>query len=399
MTILIISAVFPPEPVTSAKLSYDIANALSETMDICVISPIPSRPLGFKFSDPSTKVKYEHIIMNSFICPQSSIIGRLIESYSFGRHCYNYISKNKSKISLVYANTWPLLSQFYVVKATLKYKIPVIIHVQDIYPESLLNKLPFGKKLLSLFLLHLDKFILRNSTQIIAISETMKNHLIETRKLNGKNICVVQNWQNDEDFKHNETNRDWMTEVKRPFTFMFLGNIGPVAGVDLLMNAFIRAKLVNCRIIIAGSGSMKESLEKKYKKSASSIIEFWTVPDGKVSEIQNFADVLLLPIIKGASLSSIPSKLPAYMLSSKPIIACVDEDGDIAKTIKLAKCGWIVPPQNIDLLSNLMSKIFFMPKEDLETIGKNGFQYAMENFSRNNNLQKIINIIDELNLK
>jgi len=48
--ILLISALFPPEPVVSAKLSEDIANPLSIEHHVSAIAPLPTRPFGFKFS-------------------------------------------------------------------------------------------------------------------------------------------------------------------------------------------------------------------------------------------------------------------------------------------------------------------------------------------------------------
>jgi len=49
LNILIVSAVFMPEPVVSAQLSEDIANELAVNHKVTVISPKPTRPFGFKF--------------------------------------------------------------------------------------------------------------------------------------------------------------------------------------------------------------------------------------------------------------------------------------------------------------------------------------------------------------
>jgi glycosyltransferase involved in cell wall biosynthesis len=125
-------------------------------------------------------------------------------------------------------------------------------------------------------------------------------------------------------------------------------------------------------------------------------IEFWSVPEGEVPKIQSSANVLLLPIKKSASLSSFPSKLPSYMFSSKPIIACVDEESDIANVIKSIQCGWIVAPQNIDLLSNMMSYVISVPEEELHFRGRNGYNYALANLSKKNNLKEVIKIINEM---
>ena len=58
------------------------------------------------------------------------------------------------------------------------------------------------------------------------------------------------------------------------------------------------------------------------------------------------SEVLLLSLKKGVAKTALPSKLTAYMLSAKPIIASVDEDSGTADIIKSNKCGWVVEAEN-----------------------------------------------------
>ena len=142
--ILLISSVFPPEPVVSASLVYDLANFLSESLEVTVLSPRPSRPLGFSFDDKTLQNhEFEHIIVNSYIFPGANIVGRMIESFSFGRHTVDYIKKHKSEIKCIYLNSWPLLAEYQIVKASKTFSIPIVLQVVDIYPESLLDKLAY----------------------------------------------------------------------------------------------------------------------------------------------------------------------------------------------------------------------------------------------------------------
>lgn len=393
--ILIISALFPPEPVVSASLSFDIANALSENHSVTVVSPKPSRPSGFTFSDRILKFKFNHIQTNTFICPTSNLLGRFKESYSFGKFSYNYITDNHRCIDLIYINTWPLLGQYFAVNAAHKYNIPLIIHVQDIYPESLANKLPILGPLLNFILLPIDKYSLRNSTEIIAISDNMKTHLSVSRHIETDKIAVIQNWQDETDFINFKATNHGQTCNNNLFTFMYLGNIGPVAGIDLLIESFAKANLPNCRLVIVGSGSVKESLQKKTNHKNLRSIEFWSVPEGKVPEIQNQADVLLLPLKKSAANSSIPSKLTAYMFSEKPIIACIDNNCDTAMAIKKADCGWVLPPEDQNNLIKIMKLAVNLSPAELQQKGRNGFEYALEHFSKHNNLEKLIQLINK----
>ena len=60
----------------------------------------------------------------------------------------------------------------------------------------------------------------------------MKKHLANSRQISLKKIKVVKNWQDEEMFINFEkTKKSNFTELNL-FTFMYMGNIGPVAGVD-----------------------------------------------------------------------------------------------------------------------------------------------------------------------
>ncbi len=392
--VFIFSAVFPPEPIVSASLSKDISFELSKKNNVTVVCPNPTRPHGFTFENGIDAKDYKVVRLNSFTCSASKIIGRFRESYSFGKYCYKYICDNKDRIDVIYANTWPLFAQYFTVKAAKKFKIPITIHIQDMYPESLSNKLPVLNPILNFFLLPIDKYVLRNATKIIAISNKMKNYLISSRKIESGKIAVVQNWQDEEAFiNYDRPNSKYQT-AKKACTFMYLGNIGPVAGIDFLIDAFVKANLKNCRLVIAGAGSMKKTLQEKAILMGLATIEFWPVPDGKVPEIQEKADIMLLPIKKGAASSSIPSKLPAYMFSKRPIIASVDLDSDTASAINDADCGWVLAPEDIISLSEMMQKVASTSNEELLKKGENGFSYALGNLSKKKNLNKLIDIIN-----
>ena len=143
MNILIISAVFSPEPVVSAKLSEDLAHELSKTNTVSVISPKPTRPFGFKFLKKNINKSYSLINLDSYTCPESNVYGRFKESYSFGLACSKYIKENRDNIDLIYMNSWPIFAQYLTVKEANKFDVPIITHIQDVYPESLSRKYKF----------------------------------------------------------------------------------------------------------------------------------------------------------------------------------------------------------------------------------------------------------------
>lgn len=392
--ILIISAVFPPEPVVSATLSRDLAEELSKGHQVIVLCPRPTRPHNFKFMEISTSENYKIHRLDSFTCSASNLKGRLLESYSFGKHCVRFIKNHFTGIDCIYINVWPIFAPYIITRTAKKLKIPIIVHIQDIYPESLLTKLRFGKKIISKLLLPFDKFVLEKATTIIAISENMKQILIKDRKLQPDKISVISNWQNEDEFIRFHDSNNRFEQENKPFTFMYLGNNGPLAGVDFLIDAFVKAEISNSQLIIAGSGSKTEDCKASTISYGATNIKFINVPEGKVPEIQDLADAMLLPVKKHGAMSSIPSKLPAYMFSSKPIIGSVDLESDTAKTIKDADCGIVVEPENKALLIEAMQKMAAVNKADLALMGKSGYNFALKFFSKQKNLDKLIALFE-----
>lgn len=391
--ILIVTAVFPPEPVVSANLSFDITNALAAEEEVVVISPPPTRPFGMIFDEDIVTKEYpfEHIVLDTYTCPESKLFGRAKESYSLGVATKKYIEENHQEIEAIYANTWPLFAQKFLVEAASKYKIPLILHIQDIYPETISEKIPFAGPLINQLLLPIDAKILQNSTKIVTISYKMRDYLIKSRHLEEDKISVVRNWQDDDIFI-NFKDQD-QSQKNESFTFMYLGSISPSAGVDLLVHAFGKADLKDARLIIAGDGSDKGKCMAIAQGYDSKEIQFVEVSGNEVPGMQAKADVLMLPLKRGVAKIALPSKLTAYMLSAKPIIASIDTGSEPADIIRDNGCGFVLEPEDEQELMRCMWDISQKSSDELSKMGKKSFDYAKEHLSRKHNLSKLMMII------
>jgi len=393
--IVIISAVFPPEPLVSATLSSDIAEELSRNHSVVVICPKPTRPLGFTFEKKFEPGNYKLQHLNSFTCASSELLGRFRESYSFGAYCSNYIKKHSKQIDCLYINSWPLFAQYKIIKTAKKLNIPCAIHIQDIYPESLTGKLPFlVRKFITRLLLPVDKFILNNATVILGISPKIISYLSNTRKIDKKKFELIRNWQNDDQFLNSSSHLK--KEKQENFVFMYVGSLSQSAGVANLINGFHKAKLPDTKLIIAGNGSDKDNCITIARNLKNDQIDFFEVVNEAVPQFQSQSDILLLPLKKGIAKTATPSKLTAYLLSAKPVIACVEDDSDVANIINEANCGFVVEPENVEILAETMQKVYKIKQLELENLGMNGREYALKNLSKKTNLKKVVSVIENL---
>ena len=396
-SILFVCGVFYPEPVVSARLQTDLARKLAEQYTVTVLRPRPTRPKGFSFPDYDySALPFKVIETDSYTCPASSLLGRFRESISHGRWCARYIRQHHDEIDFIYNDSWHLFGVYLVARMANKYGIPYITPVQDVYPESLASKLPDIKPLkwfVMRLLSPLDYYALSHAVCVQTNSEKMADYLSESRHIDRRKFVVVRNWQDEKPFI-DYAQRGKEQSSSAPFTFMYLGNVGPLAGIEVLFDAFAKADIKGARLVIAGSGPAKTSLAYKAKNYSCNIV-FWDVPTGMVPETQAKADVMLLPVRKGYAKFSVPSKLAAYMFSAKPIIASVDDDSDTAECVEKSGAGWVVHPEDIVSLSKAMQQAYNEPSEVLVSKGKSGFDYAMKEFLKERNIDIICRAFEQ----
>lgn len=386
----IITAIFPPEPVVSAQISQSLAQSIAVETRVTVVRPRPTRPYGVFYHDQKPiDTPFKVKTVRSYTHPGSSFIGRMLESISFGRATREFIRERYFEISIVYANTWPLFAQYAVTRICKELNLPLVLHVQDIYPETLTDRMGLIGPIVRSLLMPFEEYVMKNATAIVVIGNKMAEYLSSSRGIDKNKITVVYNWQDESRFKEPV----YTEKIGPGLTFMYLGSLSPSANIEAVINAFGDSRLRDSTLVIAGSGNSKQSCIKASSVYPNANIRFIDAPSDKVPELLASADLLILPLKKGAGKYSIPSKLAGYMMSSKPVLAFIDTDSDAADIIRDARCGWIVPSGNIQALTLKMLEIRSLPETSLAVPGQSGRAYALKHLSKDANLKKLADLI------
>lgn len=391
--ILIISAVFPPEPVTTAYMNYDLAIDLQEKYDVTVLRAYPTRPEGSEYKADEIKHDYpfECIALRSYTCPSSSLIGRFRESISFGLACRKYIKEHHKSFSYVYNASWQLFGYFIVAKTAVHYGIPYMIPIQDIYPESLFTGKAYPKifrRIASFFLIPLDRYYQKHAHKVRTITEEMRDYLSKTRNVSKNNYLVVNNWQENECFSYIEP------RISPVVTFAYVGSINNHSNTGYIIKSFLRAGMENARLVIYGKGNKKEEcIQIVRQMQAEDRIIFDAVARDDVPRVQSEADVLVLALPKDNARFSLPSKITSYMLSGRPVLASVDEISASTRYIKESGSGIAVPPDNEFELSEAFLKFSRMSYEERKAMGQNGRAFALAHLTKEANLTMVANEI------
>lgn len=392
--ILIISAVFPPEQVTSALMNCDLARALSKDYEVTVLRPYPTRPIGMKFNYTGMgEEPFQTILIDSYTHPQSELIGRFKEARDFSKKSVEYLKEHKDEIDFVYNDGWQLFGLNIIAKACVKYNIPYIVPVQDIYPECLLTKANYPgiiKKTIETVLKPIDKYYQKHAYRVRTISDEMADYLSSTRKINRDKYLVVNNWQNDDDFKELPE-----TEKNDKLVFEYVGSINVHANVDLMIKAYAEAKIPNSELRIYGSGNQKDACQQMVKDLGLTNVTFGFVSRSEIPSVQAAASVLILALPTGNGNLCLPSKLTSYLLSGKPVLASVDQDSSTKRILDGESCGKTVVPDNKDALIKGFKYFAEMAKEEREKMGEKSREYATTHLTRDVNLSLVIDSIKQ----
>lgn len=392
--ILIVSAVFPPEQVTSAYLNYDLAKALAKEYVVTVLRPKPTRPIGANFKDDWSDPDFETVLIDSYTHPESELIGRFKEAWDFSRKSVQYLKAHKDEIDFVYNDGWQLFGLNIIAKACVKYSIPYIVPIQDIYPECLLTKshIPgFARKIINSILLPIDKYYQKHAYRVRTISDEMADYLSSTRKIDRNKYLVVNNWQNDDDFMNLPA-----AKSSDKIVFEYVGSINVHANVDLMIKAFAEANIPNSELRIYGGGNQKESCQQLVKDLCITNVSFGFVSRNEIPEVQSDASVLILALPSGNGNLCLPSKLTSYLLSGRPVLASVDQDSSTKRILEGEGCGKTVVPDDKDALVKGFKYFAELTSEAREMMGENSREYAMTHLTREVNLSLVINSINQI---
>ena len=409
MRALLVSCVFPPEPVTSASTSHSLALELSRRgYDVTVITPYPSRPGGRVFSGFRRRLfgrsresgGIDVVRCFSTTSRTASLVSRLSENLSFGLSGGLAMAMLR-RPDVIYANTWPIFASGVAAVVALSRRIPIVVSVQDVYPESLFTLGRLRKEsILARLLRFLDVRIANLASDVVVISRRLERIYSSDRGVPAERPHLIANWRGSEEPPGAETaraTREGWGIGPDTFLFVFAGNVAAACGVEGVIEAVSNLPAEPfAQLLVAGSGSAlekcrnvasRQGCERTVFRGAFSAQE--TLP------ILSAAHVLILPTQGDQSLVAMPSKLISYMLAGRPVLAVARSESDLANAVNESGCGWVVEPGNAGQLARQMGVVAAMDRSVLTRMGSLGRKYALAHFSTEACMPEVVGVLEK----
>lgn len=393
MKIVIISQWFPPEHAPIGIMLKELGEDLvKHGADVTVITGFPNHPKGIVY--PGYKKKLFQLNYGDgltikrvylYTSPSKKLFYRSVNYLSFSMSATVATILLSSQPDLIFVISQAITTGILIELVSRIRGIPVVLNVQDIYPDVVIFTGVIRSKSLISMLRLAERLLYRNATYITVISEGFKKNLL-SKKVSPDKIKVIPNWIDTQEIRTLPRENSFRKEhnIKpEKFVLLYSGTIGIVSGAEVLVD--VAKKLLDYKdilILLVGEGVLKDRMESQAGLLNLPNIHFLPFqPREKLAEVQAVADICILTLSPGMGKTSAPSKVLGYMAAARPIIATVDGDSDTAFLIQRAQCGIVVEPGNPAKLINAIVELYHDPNKRHQ-LGSNGRDYLERNLSR-----------------
>lgn len=388
MNIAFISQHFHPEQFSNNVMAAYLA-ASGHKVD--VLTAVPNYPAGKFFPGYSNRKNrretWENVsIHRIFTVPRGSRALRLIVNYLAFAICgmWSALFGRRPVPDVIFVSQLsPVLMCLPGIIMKWRYRTPLVIWVQDIWPESAIYTLGLKNPFVVKPLNWLCGWIYRRADLVLVQSAAFPP-MIERFGIPGSKIEVLPNTAPD---TFRPVAADPASEIgqmmpETGFNLMFAGNIGESQDFDTYLATAERlAHRAELNWIIIGTGrDMARVQAEVCARGLEDRFRFLgRYPEGAMPAFFAHADAMLVSLKDNAIFRlTIPYKIQCYMAAGKPVIASLNGEG--ARVIAEAGAGLTAPAETPEQLAETIEQM--MDSDSREAMANAGRQYFEENFSR-----------------
>lgn len=365
------------------QLSRSLAERGHEVVHVFSKSVLaPQGSLHKKEGDPENLL-FKGLSLSSVIEKQS-YIKRRKQEVEYGRLLAEEVKSWRPEVVL--SGNTPLDTQKILMNQCKAMNIKFIFWIQDLYGVAvnriLRKKLPVVGSFIGNYYVNLEKALLRESEEIILITEDFKEQMNEW-KLTKDNVHVIENWAPLEDLPLKTKENEWAIKhgLDQSRCIVYSGTLGMKHNPSLLLKLAVRFKeQTDIKIVVVSEGAGADWLkQQKENMKLDNLLILGFQPFDQVPNVLGTADLLVAVLEPDAGAFSVPSKVLTYHCAGKPMLLSVPSNNLAAKIVRREHSGKVVEPLDSEQFVN-EAELLMMNEAILKSMGENARTYAEKTF-------------------
>jgi len=302
------------------------------------------------------------------------------------------LRKKKFDVIFVYAPS-PVLQAIPAIFLGFIKSCPVVLWVQDLWPESLSatghvpykNVLKLVEWVVRFIYRHSDLILVQSLAFVAPVQKFASNTPIEYHP----------NSVSDSFSASTQDETPPIAGMDDGFIILFAGNIGKAQAVEVIVEAaFLLKDNTDIQFVVMGDGSARQSMLHEAKQKGLTNLHLpGKFPVESMPGFMQKASVLLVTLAdREIFAATVPSKVQAYMAAGKPIVACLNGEG--ARLVKEAGAGLVAPAEDARALADTVLELYQAPARVRDEMGINGRKYYQQHFDHSELVDKLIEHLD-----
>lgn len=290
------------------------------------------------------------------------------------------LRKHTFDVILVYGVS-PLLQALPAVLLARIYKVPLVVWVQDLWPESLSATGYVRNNVVLKMISSLVRIIYRSSDRVLVQSEAFRAPVAQYAPPD--RIFYYPNpYVEKPAGEVSSAARELAARLKGAFTVVFAGNLGSAQALDTVIQAAAAlSHRDDIRFFLVGSGSQEAHIRWEIERMGlANVVLCGRYAPQDMNAILPAAGCLLVTLKAEPIFAyTVPSKLQAYLAAGRPIIAALDGEG--ARIVEQAGAGLAVAAENAPGLALAIEKMADTPEDVRNAMGKSARAYYEQHFT------------------
>jgi len=279
-------------------------------------------------------------------------------------------------------------------------KVPFVLEVRDLWPESLAGT-GVGNET-SLMYRSIGKvasFLYRHADSVVVVTPAFRDHLVREWNVPQEKISIVQNGVETALFSPQESACDIRAQVgaKDKFVVSYIGTLGLAHGLEALVSAAERLQGVAPAVLfmLVGEGADRERIwALAQSKQLTNLVFVPQQPREKIPAYIAASDACLVTL-KGKAVfeTVIPTKMLEFMSCARPVILAVR--GQAKRVLEAAGGGICIEPDDPQALCSAILRLQERP-ELREEMGRSGRSYIIRELSRERTAEQYFAILQQV---
>lgn len=402
----IISQFFAEDTGTGYSMTR-IAEGLAKYYSINVICGQPHY-LSRKNLAPREEYRNGVFIKRIYSTPfvNNNLLLKLVNMLSASVSLFFSILRNIKIGDIVLFTNLPPVAPFFVSIGCKMKNAKSILRIDDVYPEILaLTGLLRSSTFVYRFFDWIYNYLYESVDSIVVLGQDTKKLLEKKNKKLSNRIFYIPNAgaiQKINPIPKTENSLLITHGLTEKFIIKYGGHMGRSHDLETIIGA--AENLIDeykIHFLFIGDGPRKKWLEKFVaKRDLRNVTILQYLPRSDLSISVNACDVGIISMIKGMAGISVPGRIYDLMAAGKPIIIVSDSNSEISQIVEQNNIGWVIPPGEIQILSQTIMDISRTSYSKLKQMGDKARKICEDMYSYDHEISRysdiLVNVLEDI---